>query len=168
MSQRLSLVVLAAALLAVAPSAIAQQSESLGEQAARQLLQGQSGANQEEQTVRQVLQDQGYTGVGKVQRVYRTTATRDGRQVAVTVDPESGQIKTDSGKRQTTASEDRRSRSGALNSANDVRDLLNDQGCSRVSNIRRQGNEILADAERDGQQMSLAIDSQTGQIQELN
>lgn len=155
-------------LLLVSPAAIAQQQpESLGEQAIRGLLGGQAG-NQEEQQIRQMLEDRGYTDVGEIQRLYRTTARRDGRQVAVTIDPQTGQVVADRGTRRSVAGDPGGRAQRALRDENDVRDLLNDQGYSRVSNIQRQGRDIVATAERDGQQVSVVIDQETGWIDEVD
>lgn len=154
-------------LLLVSPAAIAQQQESLGEQAIRGLLGGQAG-NQEQQQIRQMLEERGYTDVGEIQRLYRTTARRDGRQVAVTVDPQTGQVLADRGDARRSLAGDRGGARRALRDENDVRDLLNDQGYSRVTNIQRQGRDIYANAERDGQQVSVVIDQQTGWIEEMD
>lgn len=167
MQRRFPLPLALGILLLASPAAIAQQQqESLGEQAIRGLLGGPA-ANQEEQQIRQMLEDRGYTDVGEIQRLYRTTARRDGRQVAVTVDPQTGQVLADRGPRRSFAG-DQGGGQRALRGENDVRDLLNDQGYSRVSNIQRQGREIYATAERDGQQVSVVIDQQTGWIEEMD
>lgn len=151
-------------LLSASPVLAQQQTESLPEQALRGLLGGGQSANQEEEQIRQLLEERGYSNVGPVQRVYRTTAQRNGRDVAVTIDPQTGQVTADRGDR----SQSNRSQQTRLRNEDDVRDLLNDEGYTRVTNIRRDGRDIRATAERDGQQVSVVIDSRSGWIEEVD
>jgi hypothetical protein len=123
-----------------------------------------TGRRQEsEQRVRSTLQQAGYSNVSNIRperNIYTARAVRDGNTYMVEVNPETGRILSE----QLVSPQ-----SGAPGQIpggmeQQVRQSLQQEGYTNVSNIRQSGDLIIAQAERDNQRYLVQLDPRSGRV----
>ena len=113
---------------------------------------GQTSGRQQmsESQIRSILQARGFSDIDELQRegnAYTASAEWHGEDVDVRVDARTGRILSPTQLRE-----------------NQVRNMLEEEGWSSVSNIERNGNVFLAEAERNGTKYEVSVDARTGTI----
>ncbi|HEX7067033.1 MAG TPA: hypothetical protein VF295_02440 [Candidatus Limnocylindria bacterium] len=115
------------------------------------------------------LHEVGYNRVYNIRRdgdVYLARGEQRGRAYDIKVDAMTGRIMSSDPATQSTAT-----RSGApsgMMTQQQIRDELNRQGYSNVTNLRRNGNAYMAQAMREGQTYDLRVDARSGRVVESN
>ncbi len=112
--------------------------------------QTSSGQQMSESRIRSMLQARGFSDIDELQRdgnAYTASAEWHGEDVDVRVDARTGRILSPTQLRESQ-----------------IRNMLEDEGWSNVSNIERNGNVYLAEADRNGTKYEVSVDARTGTI----
>jgi uncharacterized membrane protein YkoI len=117
------------------------------------------------------LHDVGYQRVYNIRQqdgAYLARGEREGRAYDIRVDADTGRIISSN---DVGAAPPHRTRSGEASSGSaggisdqQVRDALRQEGYGQVSDLRREGGEYIARAERNGQSYVVHVDARTGRV----